>query len=298
MGGLFDLTLIEATLRMSVPVLLAALGGLFTARTNLFNVALEGMMLAGAFAAAAGTFYSGSVWAGVATAIGAGMLIALIFAIFTIRFKSDPIIAGIALNLVVTGLTIVLMTRIFNLRGFFQLDRKYLLPSLNIPMLERIPLFGQLLNGQNPIYYATFLMVPLIHCIIYHTAAGLRMRAVGEFPLAASAAGVAGWKYQFYAVLTSGMLSGLAGAWLVLSSLGMFTENMSAGRGFIALAAIIFGDAEPLRVAAASLIFGMAEALGIRLQGLGIPPQVVLMLPYLVTVASLTVISRRTATNR
>lgn len=290
---LFDAALLGAAFRMSVPVLLAALGGLFTAKINLFNVALEGMMLAGAFAAAVATFYSSSVWAGVAASMAAGALIALAFAIFTIRLKSDPIIAGIAINLVVTGLTVILLTKIFNLRGFFQLDRRFLLPTLNIPLLRNVPVLGQLLSGQNPLYYLAFLLVPVIHGVVYRTAAGLRIRAIGEYPLAAAAAGVARGKYQFYAVLMSGVLSGLAGSWLVLSSLGMFTENMSAGRGFIALAAIIFGNAEPFRVAAASLIFGAAEALGVRLQGLGIPPQVVLMLPYLVTVVSLAAMSRR-----
>lgn len=287
MWEIFDASFLGAGLRLAIPVLLAALGGLFTDRVNIFNVALEAMMLMGAFAAVAADIWTGSAWAGVLGGALAGIGVSLLFALFTMRLRADAIITGIALNLLMAGLTVVLLEALFDVRGLLQSAQVRLLPTVPVPGSDRFPILRQLLGGNNAIFYLAFLAVPLVHGMLYHTRFGLRLRSVGEYLPAAEAAGVPPAFYQFVGILLSGLFSGIAGAWLSLSSLGMFSENMSAGRGFIALAAIFFGRSTPVGILLASLVFGLAEALAIRLQGLGVPTQLVLMIPYAATVISL-----------
>jgi simple sugar transport system permease protein len=289
MAGILNLQLLAAGLRLSAPILLAALGGLFTERVGIFNVALEAMMLVGAFAGVASSYWAASAWAGVLGAILAGLLLASIFALFTLKLKSDPIMTGIALNLVVGGLTVLLMQVIFDVRGMFHSTRIGLLPQINYSS----PILSRLLGGNNVIFYMAFILVPVLYILFYHSRLGLRIRAVGQYAPAAEAVGVNPQRYQLISILTSGILSGLAGAWLSLSSLGMFSENMTAGRGFIALAAIFFGRSTPVGILFASVFFGLAEAFAIRLQGVGVPSQLVLMIPYVATVLSLALSARR-----
>lgn len=285
--GIFDIGLLAAGLRMAVPVLLAALGGLFTDRVNIFNVSLEGMMLVGAFAAVAGSFWTGSAWMGLAFAIMAGFVMAAVFALFVMTLRSDPIMTGIALNLLAGGLTVVLMQTVFGARGLFVSSRIALFPQMSIPFVGHFPVIGRLLSGNNLLFYAAFLAAPLLHIVLYHTRLGLRVRAVGEYSAAAESVGISSRTYQWFSLLLSGLFAGMAGAYLSLSSLGMFSENMSAGRGFIALAAIFFGRSTPLGILAAAIFFGIAESAAIRLQGFGVPSQLVLMVPYVAAVFSL-----------
>ncbi|BAS27892.1 ABC transporter permease [Limnochorda pilosa] len=293
MWEVLDASFLAAGLRLAVPVLLAAQGGLFTDRVNIFNVALEAMMLMGAFAAVAMDFWTGSPFFGLVGGLLAGLLVGLLFAVFTMELRADPIMAGIALNLLMGGLTVVLLQALFDVRGLFQSGRIALLPQVHLPGVERFPLVGRMLEGNNAVFYLAFLSVPLVHGLLYRTRFGLRLRSVGEYTPAAEAAGVNPRFYQLAGILMSGLFSGIAGAWLSLSSLGMFSQNMTAGRGFIALAAILFGRSTPVGILLASLVFGFAEALAIRLQGLGVPTQLVLMIPYAATVISLAIVALR-----
>ncbi len=287
MSAILDIGLLAAGLRMAVPILLAGLGGLFTDRVNIFNVGLEGMMLVGAFAAVAGSYWSGSAWVGLAAAVGAGLLLAGLFALFAIKLKTDPILTGIALNFFASGATVIALQALFGTRGSFGSGRTALLPRIELPFLDAVPLLGRLLGGNNLLFYLAFLAAPLLWVVFNHTRAGLRIRAVGEFPGAAEAVGVRPAAYQWISVLMSGALSGIGGAYLSLSALGLFSENMTSGRGFIALAAIFFGRSKPLGILLAALFFGIAESTAIRLQGLGAPSRLVLMVPYVAAVISL-----------
>ncbi|HHY15271.1 MAG TPA: ABC transporter permease [Firmicutes bacterium] len=282
MGRIFDATLVQVTLRMAVPLILASIGGILCAQVNVFNIALEAMMLVGALFGVVGGYLWGTWYAGLLTALAAGLICAGVFALFTIRLKGHPIIVGVALNLLAGGLTVVLMRVFFKGRGFFLLE---------IPLLPTFKLLG--LPPQNILYWAAFIGIILCHLFLYYTSWGLRMRAVGLKPVAAMTTGVSPEIYQYAAVLASGLFCGAAGAWLSLGSLGMFTENMSSGRGFIALAAVLFGRATPVWVLVSTIIFGFAEALAIRLQGRGIPSDLVLMVPYLATVISLWLATKR-----
>jgi len=287
MWEIFEIGLLAAGLRMAVPILFAALGGLFTDRVNIFNVGLEGMMLVGAFAAVAGSYWSGSAWIGLITAIGAGTLLAMLFGLFSINLRADPILTGIALNFFASGATVLAMQSLFGTRGSFGSGRIARFPTVDLPFVDAIPVLGRLLGGNNILFYAAFIAAPLLYIVFFHTRVGLRIRAVGEFPTAAEAVGVSPRSYQWLSVLMSGVLSGIGGAYLSLSALGMFSENMTSGRGFIALAAIFFGRSTPLGILLASLFFGIAESSAIRLQGLGAPSRLVLMVPYVAAVISL-----------
>jgi len=289
-ADIINVGLFAAGLRLAVPVLLAALGGLFTDRVGIFNVALEAMMLTGAFAGVAFDYWTGSAWIGVAGAVLGGFAVAAVFALFAMKMKADPIMTGIALNLLIGGLTVVLMQVVFDTRGLFQSSKIALLPQVDLGSPTGggwRPGLVRMLTGNNALFYAAFVAAPLLHCLFYYTRAGLRIRAVGEYKVAAEAVGVNPAAYQIASILASGVFAGLAGAWMSLSSLGMFSENMTAGRGFIALAAIFFGRSTPAGILLASMFFGLAEAMAIRLQGLGAPSQIVLMIPYAATVASL-----------
>jgi len=290
---IFNLSLAKITLRMTVPILLAALGGIFTAQVNIFNIALEGMMLIGAFFAVVGSFYTGSALGGVVGAVLAGLGVSCIFGLFCVKLKSNPIVVGFALNFLIAGLSVILLREIFNVRGFFQSERITLLPIFKIPLIKNLPVLGPIISGHNVIFYSAYILVPVVSLLLYRTSLGLRIRAVGEHITAVKATGIGTVKYQYIAILLSGILSGLAGAYLSLSSLGMFTENISAGRGIIALAAIFFGKGIPWLVFFGCLVFGFTEALAIQFQGMGIPTQLVLMLPYLATILALLSTAKR-----
>jgi len=289
---LFDAGFVAAGLRMAVPILLAALGGLFTDRVKIFNVSLEGMMIMGAFAGVAVSYWTGSAWLGLLGAVAAGLLMAAVFALFALRLRSDPIMTGLALNLLAGGLTIVLMQQVFGTRGAFVSPDIALFPQVRLPFADALPLLGRLLGGNNWLFFLAYLSVPVLHVMLYHTRVGLRIRAVGEYPAAAESVGVIPAVYQWIALLLSGLFSGAAGAYLALSSLGMFSENMTAGRGFIALAAIFFGRSTPVGVLLAALLFGLAESAAIRFQGTGAPTQLILMVPYVAAVLSLVLAAR------
>lgn len=288
--NIFDATLLNSTFRFVTPILLAALGGLICERVGIFNIALEGLMLTGAFAAVVGSYYAGSAVGGVLVAVLAGIALAAIFALFAITLRGDMIVLGIALNLLAAGLTVFLLRTIFGVKGAFQDPSIQGLGKIDLPGLAALPILGPLLSGHSWVIYLSWLLVLGMQLLLFRHALGLRMRGVGEHPEAAATLGVNVTALRYLAVLLSGALCGLAGAQLSLGNVTLFVENMSAGRGWIAVVAVMFGQAHPLGVFAASLLFGLADSVGFRLQGLQMPSQFTGMVPYVVTLVSLFII--------
>jgi ABC-type uncharacterized transport system permease subunit len=280
MRDIFTLALITSTIRLSTPLILAALGGMFSERSGVINIALEGKMLAGAFTAAAVTYAAdtklhmgnASPWVGLLAAILAGLFIAAIYAVTCIRFKADQVVSGAAINILMLGIP-----------GF--LSGAFFLSSGSTPQLPKehlIPL--------TPIVIA-FAMVFVSWYVMYRTPFGLRLRAVGEKPEAADAAGVSVTQTRYWGVLLAGALAGIGGAYLSIGQSSLFTRNMTAGRGFIALAALIFGKWRPVQTMLACLLFGFTEAVSIQMQGAvklpsgeDIPVQFIQMVPYVLTI--------------
>ncbi len=290
--GVFDVTLFHSTLRFAAPILLAALGGLLCERAGVFNIALEGLMLTGAFAAVAGSYQAGSL-AGVGAAVLAGAALAGVLAVFAVGLGADEIVAGIALNLLAAGLTVFLLRALFGVKGAFQDPRIEGLGKLELPVIGHIPFLGPLISGHSWVVYLSVLLVVAIWVLLFHHPFGLRLRGVGEHAEAAATLGVNVRAVRGIAVIASGMLCGLAGAQLSLGNVSLFVEGMSAGRGWIAVVAVLLGRAHPAGVAAACLVFGFTDSLGFRLQGRDIPSQFTAMLPYVVTLVGLAIASQR-----
>jgi simple sugar transport system permease protein len=285
--GLFDATLLNSLLRFATPILLAALGGLLCERAGVLNIGLEGLMLAGAFGAVVGSFFGESALVGVLAGVVAGSLFAALFALFAITLRGNEIVVGIAINLLASGLTVYLLRSIFGVKGAFQDPALVGLRQHRLPGLEAIPVLGPLLSGHSVLVYLALLLTLALHLLLFRHVVGLRLRGVGEHAEAATTLGVHVGRVRWSALLASGALCGLAGAQLSLGNVTLFVENMSAGRGWIAVVAVMFGRAHPFGVLAACLLFGLTESLGFRLQGLRLPSQLTESLPYVVTLASL-----------
>jgi simple sugar transport system permease protein len=272
MKDIFTVALIYSTIRLATPLLLAALGGLFSERSGIINIALEGLMLAGAFTAAAVTHFAGSPWVGLLAGMAAGVLVASIHAVACIRFKADQVVSGTAINILMLGVPAFVSGALFASTG----------STPQIPKENLIP--------RTPIVLAFLVFVPLVWYVLYRTPFGLRLRAVGENPEAADAAGISVNRIRYTAVLISGALAALGGAYLSIGQSSLFTRNMTSGRGFIALAALIFGKWRPVQTMLACLLFGFTEAIAIQLQGVKmpsgeeIPNQFIQIIPYLLTI--------------
>ena len=290
---LFDPALLSSVMRALVPILLAALGGLICERAGIFNISLEGLMLIGAFSAVAGSFFSGNAVVGVLVGVVAGIAMSSVLAYGAINRKGDPIVMGVAINLFAAGITAFLMFAFWEVRGVFQDPGIVGIGTAPIPFLADIPWIGPALFNLSYIGYIALLLVPTIYVVLFHTALGLRLRGVGERPLAAATLGVNPKKYQWGAVLASGALAGLAGAQLSLGNVVQFTESMTAGRGWIAVVAVMLARAHPVGALGAALLFGFAEAFGFRLQGNGLPSQLTDAAPYILTLIAL-ILARKT----
>lgn len=266
------ISLILATLRQAAPIMITALGGMFSEVTGVVNIGLEGMMLMGAFTAAVGSYYTGSPIVGVLAGMIAGGLMALIHGILSIKYKGNQTVSGVAINLFASGFTIFMLRVLFNQSG-------------NSPAVEKAPQF----MGMSIIVFIIYAISAWTIWFLYKTKTGLRMRAVGEHPLAADTVGIDVYKIRYFGVIMSGVLAGLGGAYLSIGALNQFTKEMSAGRGFIALAALVFGKWKPKGVIAASLLFGFADALQVIIQQYvkSIPPQFIQMIPYVLTILAL-----------
>ncbi|MCX7918451.1 MAG: ABC transporter permease [bacterium] len=276
---ILTLTMLGQTLRISVPYILAALGGTFSERSGVVNIALEGMLLTGAFCSVLLVYYLGNPWLGLIGGIIGGVILASIHAFVCVKYKADQIVSGVALNLLAVGLTKFMLKIIFGSAS--NSERIAGLPSWDIPGLEQVPV-------TNPFVLLTIGIVICSHGILYYTPFGLRLRAVGEHPAAADTLGISVSGMRYAGVFISGILAGLGGAYLALDQ-HQFTDGMSSGRGFIALAAMIFGKWTPLGATAACLLFGFAESFQIHLQNAGyaIPTQLIQMIPYLLTIIAL-----------
>ena len=290
---LFDAALLDSIVRASIPILLAALGGLICERAGVFQISLEGMMLLGAFTAVSVSYATGSAVLGVFAAMAAGCLTSMLLAVGNVTRHGDPIVIGVAINLFAVGLTGFLLPQLFDVRGVFRDPAIAGLGRIEIPLLSDIPVIGGALFRLTLPGYLAFLLVPAIWVMLFRTPVGLRLRGVGERRVAAQTRGVPVTAYQYSAVAASGVLAGLAGAQLALGNVVQFAENMSAGRGWIAVVAVLLGRAHPFGVLGAGLLFGTAEALGFRLQGNGLAVQITDALPWIVTLIALIFARRR-----
>jgi general nucleoside transport system permease protein len=272
------ITFLLQAIRIAIPYLFAASGGVVAERAGVVSLTLEGFMLSGAFCATLGSYYSGSAWGGVLAGVAGGLVMGLLHAIASIRFKADQIVVGIAINLLVVGLTRFFLHLAFD-------------SSSNSP---RVAGFGGENAGSglgalvsNPLVWVGLVLVPVMGWMMYRTPFGLRIRAVGEHPVAAESVGVPVPRVRYLAVTLSGVLASLGGVYLALDQ-HQFTDQMTAGRGYVALAAVIFGRWDPVRAGIACLFFAAAETLQIQLQSLqAIPSQFVSMIPYLLTIVAL-----------
>lgn len=290
---LVDASLWSSVTRALIPVLLAAVGGMICERAGVFQISLEGMILVGAFAAVATAHVTGTAVAGAAMAALAAVVLSLVLAFGAVSRSGNAIVLGVAINILAAGLTSFLLPQLFGVRGSFQPEGDVRIASLPIPGLSEIPFLGPVLFNLSVLGYAALLLVPAIWLFLFRTQLGLRLRGVGERPLAAGTLGVSPDLYKYMAVIASGVLAGLAGAQLSLGNVGVFTENISSGRGWIAVVAVLLGRAHPFGVLAACLLFGFAEAFGFRLQGQGLPVQITDALPFVVTLAALVIARKR-----
>ena len=284
----------QAAMQFGALLLLPALGGVISERSGVVNIAMEGMMLTGAYAGAIIALSTHSLIAGVLGAMIAGGLMSLVHAVVSINFKADQIVSGIAINIAALGLTNYLNIVQTNAQGIPSLPGSVRLPVISWGPLAHIPFLGPVLFQQNVIFYVALAILIGINFLLFRTNIGLRIRAVGEHPSAADTAGINVRLLRYCCVIGSGLLSGLAGAFLSLGIAGIFNPNMTAGAGYIALAAMIFGKYTPWGTGAACLIFGLGEALSPRLQDTGISPYLLSTLPYILTVVALVGLVGRT----
>jgi simple sugar transport system permease protein len=271
-----------AALRISVPYALAALGSSLSERGGVICIALEGIMLNGALAYTLGAYFTHDAWLGVGCALLAGLLTAWLHAEATVRFRADQITTGLGINLLAAGLTRFVLVRVFHSSS--NSPRVPGLPEIPLGALGKLPALGALLGS--PLVIVTFALLVLVQLLLFRSVFGLRLRAIGEHPEAAATLGLSVTAYRFAGVLACGALASLGGAWLA-SEQHSFTDGMTGGRGYIALAAMIVGKWNPLGAAAACLLFGAAEALQITLQGSAFPSELLQALPYVVTMFAL-----------
>ncbi len=289
----FGSLVMAATIRLMVPILLVAIGGCFGHKAGILNIGLESYMAFAAFFSMYGCYLTSNPWIGVLFGVLAGAFCASIFALFVLYFRSHPIVIGIAMNLAAWGGTTFLLKTIFNTRGVFIDSRIISFKPIELPLLSKIPYLQNVVSGQNVLVYMSILILIIAHVVMYKTSFGLRLRGVGINQIASQTVGVSVTRYQWVAVLLGGILSGIGGAYLTIGGSSLFSENMTAGKGFLALAAIMVGNGNPFFVFLACLLFGYTSALSVTLQSIGLPSQIVLSVPYIVTVIVSSVYSYR-----
>ena len=284
-----------SAIRISTPLIFAALGGLLTYQAGILNIALDGFMIVGAFASIAVAYATGSLTVGILAGVASASVLAGLLAIFNLRFRAHIFIAGIAVTFMAYGLTALLLQGVLGQEGVFSSDRIPTFPTIAIPLVKDIPVIGPLISGHTILVYLSYLSVPVVAWFLYRTPWGLRVRVVGEAEAAAAAAGVKVDRVKFQTMALSGAFCGLAGAYLSLGYVSLFAKQMTNERGLIALAAIFFAKGNPYWTAAVALLFGAAQALSVRLpQVTGAAPQLLQLIPYVVTVLALIVVGIRT----
>ena len=287
LGVIFNLRTLNAAIRMSTPIALAAMGGAFSERAGVINIGLEGMLLVGAFAGAVGSYVTGSALLGTMIGVAAGAATAAIFSVFTVEFRANHVVAGVGVNILALGLTTWLMQVVWRTRGISPAVAR--VQSVRIPLISDIPVIGEVIGVQSPFAYVMILLIIGGWVLLFRTPLGLRIRMTGEHPEAADTLGINVRFIKHFSVILGGALCGFGGAYLSIGNIGRFSMGMSAGRGFMGLAANIFGQWNPIGGLGASMLFSYADAVQIRLQLLEIalPHQIIQMIPYLLTIAIL-----------
>jgi simple sugar transport system permease protein len=285
---------LAAAIRMAAPLMLVGIGGVFTERTGIFNIGIEGTMLIGCMVSVYVSLVTGNLWLATLAAMFVGGLIGLVHAFLTVTRRADQIVSGAAINLFALGITNLLNSQLY--AGFEYRPRVTMYPIIAPEALQKIPFIGPILFAQPVIVYLAFILPIIATWILYKTSWGLNIRAVGDHPHAVATAGLSVNKLKYQGVIISGMFAGLGGAALVLADLGLFATGMTAGRGFAVLAALVVGKWNPVLVAAACILFGAADAFQLRAQTaqFAIPYQIFVMLPYLLTIAALAGLVGRT----
>lgn len=284
--------LLETTLRNLPPILLAGLGGMLANRVGVLNLGLEGMMLTGSFVGVIVSYYTHSAFLAIVLAGVAGAILGVLFSVLTLRFRANATVVGVSINMLALGLTTYLLSVLFGVRGSFSDTSIVPIPKINLMFLSNIPILRALNNHAVTVYIA-LLAVLILQYVMYKTALGLRLRATGYHKMAVTTAGVNSTGLQFGTLILSGFLCGLGGVHLSLGQLSMFTENMTSGRGFIAMAAAIFGRNTPSGTFLGSLLFSVADAVTRKAQTSGFPSMLVDMIPYIITVVTLWVVAAR-----
>ncbi len=283
-----------SSIRIAAPLVLAALGGLYTFQAGILNIALDGFMIVAAFAAVGSAYATGSLAAGVLAGVAASMALAAVLALFNLRFRAHIFIAGIAVTFLAYGLTALLLKSVFNQDGVFASPDIPTFPAIRIPILENAPVLGPLVSGHTLLVYVAYLLVPVVSWTLYRTRWGLRVRMIGEAEDAALAAGVNVEAIKFQTMVLSGLFCGLAGAYLSLGYVSLFAKQMTAERGLIALAAIFFARGRPVPTTIVALLFGVATALAVRLPEMtGTAPQLLQIIPYATTILALVLVGVR-----
>jgi ABC-type uncharacterized transport system permease subunit len=294
-----DLDIVNSAVRISAPLIFAAMGGLVTYQAGMLNIALDGFMIVAAFTGVATAYFTGSLVLAIAAAVAASMLLAALLAVFNIKLRADIFIAGTAVTFLAYGLTALLLKGILGQDGVFTSRDIPNFSVITLPYIHAIPFLGQLLSGHTILVYLAYIMVPIVAWFLYRTQWGLRVRMVGEAPEAAATAGIKVDRIKFQTMLISGAFCGLGGAYLSLGYVSLFANQMTNERGLIALAAIFFAKGRPYLTAVVALLFGTATALSVRLpQVTGAAPQLLQLIPYVVTLLALVVVGYRTARAR
>ena len=293
MSEIFNAELLAATIRMTAPLLLVALGGLMCQRAEIFNVGLEGCMLSGAFFTILFIYLTGSSLVGLLGGILGSVVLSMVFALFVIKFHANHILTSLAINYTATGLTSFLLLPLYGVRGGFRPDNMESLLKLDIPLIKDIPFLGEVLSGHTITVYLAVILIFVTYFVLFKTPFGLQVRAVGINENAVRTAGVKPERIQFLVILWEGVLCGIAGAHLSAGYASEFTENITSGRGFTAFSAIVFGGAHPVYSSMACLLFGFADAIGIRLElsGFGISADLIKTFPYILAVIAIAVSS-------
>ena len=296
--GFLSLPVVEgflsASMRLAIPIVLAALGGVFNERAGVLNIGMEGMMLMGCLVGFVVGHFTGNMWLGVLAASVSGVILGLILGFFTVTLDANQVVAGISLNLLCVGVTSFIYRIIFGVGT--QQPRVSGFETFNVPGLSKIPILGPLFFQQSPLVYVTFILILISFVVIFKSGWGLKIIATGENPEAAETLGVSVVRARYVSLMISGVMCAIGGAFLSLGATRLFLNNMTAGRGYIALAILTLGRRHPFGILAAALMFGAADALQLRTQimHIGIPFQFMLMLPYALTMFVLAFFVKRT----
>lgn len=291
LSNIFSTEFVYMWIRVVTPILLPALGGAICNQAGVVNLGLEGIMLLSALGGVLGGAYGGSIFAGLISGVAVALVISLIFAYFHLNLKANAVLCGTAINTFAAGATVLLLYTITGEKGTSSSLKSFSFPTVNIPVIQDIPVLGKIISGHNLITYVALISIFAVWFLFYKTPLGLRIRSVGENADAASSVGVHVRRTRYIAILLCGLLTGLGGMYMSMGYLGMFTRDMVAGRGFIALAAAAMGQSTPIGVFLSSMLFAFFDGMSNTLQLISIPSQLIEMLPYIATIAGLTIYS-------